>query len=78
MRWAGHVARSVDVRFAYDILVGKPEWKKPVLRTRRRWQDNIRIDLWEIGWAVVGWMHLAQDRYQWRALVNTVMSLRVP
>jgi hypothetical protein len=63
---------------AYRILVGKPEGKRPLGRPRRRWVDNIRMDLREIGWDGMNWMDLAQDRDQWRALVNTVMSLRVP
>jgi hypothetical protein len=57
--------------------VGKPEGKRPLERLRHRWED-IKIDLREIGWIVVDWIHLAQDRDQWRALVNTVMNLRVP
>jgi hypothetical protein len=65
-------------RNAYRILVGKPEGKRPLGRHRRRWEDNIRMDLEEIGWEVVDWVDLAQDRDQWRALVNTVMNLRVP
>jgi hypothetical protein len=60
-----------DMRYAYITLVGKPEWKRPLGRLRRRGEDNIRIDVWEIGWEGVDWMYLAQDRDQWRALVNT-------
>jgi hypothetical protein len=63
---------------AYRILVGKPEGKRPLGRQRRRWVDNIRMDLREIGWDGVDWMDIAQDRGQWRALVNTVLNLRVP
>jgi hypothetical protein len=63
---------------AYRILVGKPEGKRPLGRPRRRWDDNIRIDLREIGWGGMDWLDLAQERNQWRALVNTVMNLRVP
>jgi len=59
-------------------LVGKPEGKRPLGRPRRRWEDNIRMDLREVGWESVDWMHLAQDRGQWRNIVNTVMNLRVP
>jgi hypothetical protein len=63
---------------AYRILVGKPEGKRPLGRPRRRWEDNIRMDLGEIEWGGLDWIDLAQDRDQWRALVNTVMNLRVP
>jgi hypothetical protein len=62
----------------YRILVGKPEGKTPLGRPRRRWEDNIKMDLKEIGWGGMDWIDLAQDRDQWRALVNTVMNLRVP
>jgi hypothetical protein len=62
----------------YVILVGKPEGKRPLGRLRRRWGDNIRMDLREIGWGGMDWIDLAQDRDQWKALVNTVMNLRVP
>jgi hypothetical protein len=67
-----------EERNAYRILVGKPEGKRPLGRPRRRWVDNIRMDLREIGWDDVDWIDLAQDRDQWRALVSTVMNLRVP
>jgi hypothetical protein len=60
------------------LLVGKPEGKRPLGRPRRRWIDNIKMDLSEIGVSVVDWIGLAQDRYRWRALVNSVMNLRVP
>jgi hypothetical protein len=60
------------------ILVGKPEGRRPLGRPRRRWEDNIKVDLWEIGFGDVDWIHLAQDRDRWRALVNTVMNLRFP
>jgi hypothetical protein len=60
------------------ILVGKPEGKRPLGRPRRRWEDNIRMDLGDIEWGGMDWIDLAQDRDQWRALVNTVMNLRVP
>jgi hypothetical protein len=62
----------------HRILVGKPEGRRPLGRPRCRWVDNIKIDLREIGWDVVDWVDLAQDRDQWRALVNTVMNLWVP
>jgi hypothetical protein len=78
MRWVGHVARMGKVRNAYNILVGKPEWRRPLGRPRRRWEDNKKMVLWEIGFGVVDWIHLAQNRDRWRALVNTVMNLRVP
>jgi hypothetical protein len=63
---------------AYRILVGKPEGKRPLGRPRRRWVDNIKIDLRETGWDGMDWIDMAQDRDQWRDLVNTVMNLRVP
>jgi hypothetical protein len=63
---------------AYRILVGKPEGKKPLRRSRRRWVDNIKIDLTEIGWGGMGWIDPAQDNSWWSALVNAVMNLRVP
>jgi hypothetical protein len=78
MRWAGHVVRMGEVRGAYSILVGRPEGRRPLGRPRRRWEDNIKMDLWEIGFWDVDWIHWAQDRDRWRALVDTVMNLRVP
>jgi len=78
MRWPGHVARIGEMRNVDKILVGKPEWKKQFRRTRRRWEDNIRLDLMGVGWEAVDWIRLAQDRDKWRALVNTVMNLWVP
>jgi hypothetical protein len=78
MRWAGHVARMGEKRNVYRLLVGKPEGKRPLVRPRRRWIDNIKMDLLKIGLSVVDWIGLAQDRYRWRALVNLVMNLRVP
>jgi hypothetical protein len=59
-------------------LIGRPEWKRPLERPRRRWEDNIKMNVKEIGWEGVEWMHVAQDRDQWRAVVNTVMTLRFP
>jgi hypothetical protein len=67
-----------ETRNAYRILVGKPEGKRPLGTPRRRWVDNIKMDLREIGWDGREWIELAQDRDQWRALVNAVMNLRVP
>jgi hypothetical protein len=78
MRWAGHVARMGEKTNMYRLLVGKLEGKRPLGRPRRRWIDNIKMDLLEIGLNVVDWIDLAQDRYRWRALVNSVMNLRVP
>jgi hypothetical protein len=66
-----------EERNVYRALMGKPEGKRPPERPRRRWEDGIRIDLSEIGWGSVDWIQLAQDRDRWRALVNTVMNLRV-
>jgi hypothetical protein len=78
MRWAGHVAQMGEKRNAYRILVGKPEGKRPLERPRCRWVDHIKMDLREVGWDGVDWMDMAQDRDQWRALVNMVLNLRVP
>jgi hypothetical protein len=77
MRWAGHVARIGEERNVYRVLVGKPEGKRSLGTPRRRWEYGIRMDLRETGWASVEWIQLAQDRSRWRALVNTVMNLRV-
>jgi hypothetical protein len=78
MRWAGHLARMGEKRTAYRLLVGKSEEKRPLGRPRCRWVDNIRIDLGEVGWGDVDCIGLAQDRNRWRALVNSVLNLRVP
>jgi hypothetical protein len=67
-----------EKRNVYRVLVGKPEGKRPLGRPRRRWIDNMKMDLLEIGVSVVDWIGLAQDRYRCRALVNSVMNLRVP
>jgi hypothetical protein len=67
MRWAGHVARMGEKRNVYRLLVGKPEGRRPLGRPRRRWLDNIRMDLVEVGWGDVDWIGLAQDRDRWRA-----------
>jgi hypothetical protein len=78
MRWAGHVARLEEGRGVYRVLVGKPEGKRPLGRPRRRWEDNIRMDLQEVGCGYEDWNGLAQDRDRWRALVSAVRNLRVP
>jgi hypothetical protein len=77
MRWAGPVAR-MEGRGVYRVLVGKPEGKRPLGRPRRRWEDNIKMDLQEVGGSGGDWMELAQGRDRWRALVGTVMNLRGP
>jgi hypothetical protein len=78
MRWAGYVARMGEKRNAYRLLVGMPEGKRPLESPRRRWVDNIKIDLGEVRWGVVVWIGLTKDRNRWRALVNSVLNLRVP
>jgi hypothetical protein len=78
MRWAGHVARKGEKRNVYSVMVRKPEGKRQLGRPKRRWIDNIKMDVLNIGLSVVDWIGLAQDRYSWRALVNSVMNLRVP
>jgi hypothetical protein len=78
MRWAGHVARMGEGRGVYRILVGRPEGKKPLGRPRRRWDNNIKMDLRKIGIDGANWIWLAQVRVQWRAFVNTVMNPRFP
>jgi hypothetical protein len=65
-------------RSAYRVLVGKPEGKREIGRARCRWENNIKIDFREMGWGDMDWIHMAQNRDQWRAVVNTVMNLRVP
>ena len=77
LRWAGHVARMEKGRAVHKVLVGKPEGKRPLRRPRRRWEDNIKMDL-EVGRGCGDWMELAEDRDRWRALVSTVMNLRLP
>jgi len=72
------VARMGEGRGVYRVLVGKPEGKRPMGRPRRRWEDNIKMGLQEVGGACGDWVELAQDRDRWRALVSTVMNLRVP
>jgi hypothetical protein len=78
MTWAGHVPRTGEERGVYRVLVGKPERKRPLGRPRRRWVDNIRMDLQEVGCGYVDWIGLAQDRDEWRTLVSAVMNIRVP
>jgi len=78
MRWVGHVARMGEERVVHRFLVGKPEGKRPFGRPRRRWEDNLKMDLLEVGGGSGDWMELAQDRDRWRAIVSTVMNLRVP
>ena len=78
MRWAGHVARMGEERGVCRVLVGKQEGKRPMGRPRRRWVDNIRMDLKEVGCGYMDWIGLAQDRDRWRTLVSAVMNLPVP
>jgi hypothetical protein len=78
MRWAVHVARIGKKKNVYRLLAGKPEGKRLLERPKRRLVDNIRMDLGEVGWRDVDWIGLAQDRNRWRALVNSVLKLRVP
>ena len=78
MRWAGYVACMGEGRGVYRVLVGKPEGKRPLGRPARRWEDNIKMDLHEVGCGGMEWIDLAQVRDRWRALVNAVMNLRVP
>jgi hypothetical protein len=78
MRWTGHVARMSEERAVYRVLVWKPEGKRPLGRPRRRWVDNIRMDLQEVVCGYMDWVGLAQDRDRWRTLVSAVMNLRVP
>jgi len=82
MRWAGHVTRMGEERGVYKFLVGKlvgkPKGKRPLGRHTRRWVDNIRMDLQEVGCGYVDWIGLAQDRDSWRTFVSAVMNLRVP
>jgi hypothetical protein len=78
MRWVGHVARMGEKRDVCRLLVGKPEGKGPLGRPRHRWVDNIKMDPLEIGWSDVDWIGQAQDRDRWRALVISVLNIRVP
>ena len=78
MRWAGHVARMGEGREVYRVLVGKPEGRRPLERPRRRWKENIKMDLQVVGCGCLGWIKLAHGRDRWRTLVSAVMNLRVP
>ena len=78
LRWGGRVARVGEERGVYRVLVGKPEGRRPLGRPRRRWVNNIRMDLQELGCGYMDWIGLSQDRDRWRALVSAVMNLRVP
>jgi hypothetical protein len=78
MKWAGHVIRMGEGRSVYRVLVGRPEGKSPLGRPRRKWEDNINLDLREIRIDGANWVRLAWDRIRWQAFVNTVMNLRVP
>jgi hypothetical protein len=78
IRWARHVVRMVARTYVYRVLVGKPEGKRPLGRRRRRWEDNIKMDLQEVGFEDMVWIDMAQKRDRLQALVNAVMNLRVP
>ena len=78
LRWAGHVARMGEKRRLYSIVVGKPEGKRPLGRPRRRWEDNIRRDLREVGIRDENWLDVAQERILWRTFVTAAINLRVP
>jgi hypothetical protein len=78
MRWAGNVTRVGEMRNAYKILIGNHEGKRPLGGSRHKREDNVRVNLREIDWEWVNWIHLAQVRNQWRAVLNMVMNLRVP
>ena len=78
MRWAEYVAPMGESRGVYRVLVGKPKSKGPVGRPRRRWEDNIKMDLQEVGYGGMDWIELGQDRYRWRELVNALLNFRYP
>ncbi|KAJ4449403.1 hypothetical protein ANN_00802 [Periplaneta americana] len=77
LRWTGHIARMGESRNAYRVLVGRPEGKRPLGRPRRRWEDNIKLDLREVGYDDRDWINLAQNRNRWRAYVRAAMNLRL-
>jgi hypothetical protein len=78
IRWAGHVVHLGERRHIYRVLVGKPEGKRPLGRPKCKWEDNIKMDLQEVGCGVMDWLELAKDRDRRRAFVNAVMNLQVP
>jgi hypothetical protein len=78
MRWAGHVAHVGKERGVYKVSVEKPEGKRPLGKPRRRWEDDIKMYLEEVGCWCMDWVELDQDRDRWRALVNAIMNFRVP
>jgi hypothetical protein len=78
MKWAGHIARMGEGRGVYRVLVGRPEVKRPLGRPRRRWEDNVKLYVQEVGCGGIDWIDLAEDRYNWQTLVNVVMNLWVP
>jgi hypothetical protein len=77
MRWAEHVAWMGEEKGMYRVLVGKPEGQRPLERPRHRWDDNIKMELQEVGCGVMDWIELAQGTYRWHAIVNVIMNLRV-
>jgi hypothetical protein len=78
MRWAGHVARMGEGRGVHGVLVGRPEGKRPLGRPSRRWENNIKMDLQELGCGGMDWIGPTQDRVRWRAFMNAAMNIRVP
>jgi hypothetical protein len=78
MRWAGYLTRMGEEKGVYRFLVGKPEGRRSLARPRRRWVENIRMDLQEVGCGYMDWIGLDQDRDRWRTLVSAVMNFRVP
>jgi hypothetical protein len=78
MRWAGHVARMGEGRGLYRVLVGKNEGKRPLARLRLRWEDNIKMDIQEVGCRFMDWIRLTRDRDSWRELVTAAMNIRIP